>query len=86
MDEPTLASTPMRVGASAGSYDVEDIAKRLVCHQVLCASDWNISACGSCGLKNKKKLFVKPPSPSGPGHRPYPHPLKLVSTYLQQPG
>lgn len=55
-------------------------------------------------LKNKKipcknqcgkKLFVKPPSPYGPGRRPYPLPLKpyriltahkLVSTHLQQPG
>jgi hypothetical protein len=55
-------------------------------------------------LKNKKipcknqcgkKLFVKPPSPYGPGRRPYPLPLKslqnpyshkLVSTHLPQLG
>jgi hypothetical protein len=87
--EPNSAvAIPMRVGAGAGSSELKQ--KELCMARVLCASDWNISACGSCGqFKNKKKLFVKPPSPYGPGRRPYPHPPPppmLVSTHLQQPG
>lgn len=52
--------------------------------QLLCASDWNIPNCGSCGqFKNKKKLFVKPPSPLAHRHRPYPLPLKFLTQSLQ---
>ena len=40
-------------------------------------------AVGHVGNLKIKKLFVKPPSPLAQCHRPYPLPLKLVSTYIQ---
>jgi len=51
--------------------------------QVLCASDWNIPNCGSCGqFKNKKKIVCETSVTVGPRPSALPTPLQsLLNPY-----